>query len=448
MKPSKPSAKTRALVIFVSLLWPVVAFAGNGPQRNGTEPALVNDAIELLHRHYLRSLDDNELREHALKGMISSLDPHSTYIDERELEKMQADLSDRFGGVGMEVISNPGSLPKVIRAHVGTPAARAGIVAGDLIVSIDGHSMQSSNHTVLAAALRGSPGTTVRLTIRRGTNSRFVVTMVREIIKLHDVNSAMLPDGALYVRIKRFGAAAPAEFKNAIEQAGGLGGGRINALVVDLRGNPGGLLNSALGVAGSLLDGGPVAAMRGRDKEDDQAFDAPAKGDLLPGIPIVVLVNGFSASAAELVAGALQDRHRATILGTRTFGKGSVQALIPLKGHGALRITTALYYTPSGRSIQAEGIMPDVVMTVPKEQQAEGASLRHESDLHGAITNPDDATILHTANQPNAVRDGDGLPIKPELMGTSGDVQLKAALSYLHKIEASPRDLTDSAKGG
>jgi carboxyl-terminal processing protease len=258
------------------------------------------------------------------------------------------------------------------------------------------------------------------------------------------VKSKLEPDGIGYIRISQFGGDTSAGFKQAINDLNHQANGRIKGLVIDLRDDPGGLLSAAVDVSGDLLDGGTVVSIHGRQSRDDRTFSAPAHGDMLSGVPIAVLINGASASASEIVAGALQDRHRATIMGTQSFGKGSVQTVIPIEGHGAVRLTTALYYTPSGNSIQDKGIAPDVVVEAPKDQQIAGGALIRESALSGAFANPGPlnqgansapgpapgTTATPSAATP-AAKPVYSAPIKAELIGKPDDAQLKAALDRL-----------------
>ena len=326
----------------------------------------------------------------------------------------------------------------------GTPAAHAGLQPGDLIVGIDGGSAQGLDLSKVVRLLRGDPGTSVKLTIARGTEKPFDVSITRAIIQVDTVKSSLEPNGIGYVRISEFGGDTPRDFKQAVEKLKQDSGGKLKGLVLDLRNDPGGLLAAAVAVAGDFLDGGTVVTIKGRRSDDNHAFDASGNGDLIPNTPIVVLINGASASASEIVAGALQDRHRAKIMGTQSFGKGSVQTIIPLNGHGALRLTTALYYTPGGRSIQGQGITPDVVVEAPKDQQVAGAFMPHESALSGAFHNP--GSLLPKPKQEASTTEGApteaetySAPIKTQVIGTPEDAQLKAALGY---IEKSPGGVT------
>ena len=401
--------------------------------------AFIGGVIELVEHNYVRSVGAGQLTKEALKGMLTRLDPHSDYMDEEEFKQSQGSITGKFGGLGME-ISQQGGVPKVISPIDGTPAARAGLQPGDLIVSIDKQSTHGMDLTKAVSLLRGDPGTSVKLTISRGEQSPFEVTLTREIIRVQSVKSKLEANNIGYVRITEFANDTGKDFRKAIDDLRQKSGGRLRGLVLDLRNDPGGLLAAAVEVSGNLLDGGTVVSIRGRRPGDEQAYTAPAKGDMLPGTPIVVLVNGASASASEIVAGALQDRHRATIMGTQSFGKGSVQSIIPLRGHGAVRLTTALYYTPSGRSIQDEGISPDLIVEAPKEVQVAGGVILRESELHGALSNPGSLRQKSAAPDGKTVDERKGAhssPIKSELIGSAEDGQLKAALSHLEGVSSN-----------
>jgi len=399
--------------------------------------ALFDGVVQLVERGYVHQVNAHQLTKDALKGMLNRLDPHSDYMDEQEFKESQSNISGKFGGLGIE-ISEQGGVPKVISPIDGTPAAHAGLQPGDLIVAIDGQSAQGQSLDKVVRMLRGEPGTKVTITILRGNTKPFDVTIVRAIIQVQTVKSKLEPNGIGYVRITEFGETTPEDFNKAIDDLKRQAGGTLKGLVLDLRNDPGGLLTSAVAVAGNFLDGGTVVTIKGRNREDNHAYKGQPSGAIDAKLPVVVLINGASASASEIVAGALQDRHRGVIMGTTSFGKGSVQTIIPLNGHGALRLTTALYYTPGGRSIQGQGIAPDVVVEAPKEQQIAGAFLPSESTLAGAFTNPG------SLNQPPAKGDQskpaaaasskNSPPIKGELIGTDNDDQLKAALTRLQEM--------------
>ncbi len=396
--------------------------------------ALLAGVIQLVHRDYVHPVGEDELTKDALKGMLNRLDPHSDYMDEQEFKQSQADFAGRFGGLGIQISEQDG-VPKVISPIDGTPAAQAGIEPGDQIVLINHSSARGVPLNKVVGLLRGDPGSTVTITILRGKQEPFDVTITRQIIKVDSVKSKLEPDGIGYIRISQFGGDTSDGFKKAIDSLKHDTDGHLKGLVLDLRDDPGGLLSAAVDVAGDLLDGGLVVSIHGRQPKEDETFKAPASGDMLSGTPVVVLINGASASASEIVAGALQDHHRATVMGTQSFGKGSVQAVIPLKGHGAVRLTTALYYTPSGRSIQDVGIAPDVVVDAPKDQQISGGAFLRESALNGALANPgalNNAPGQATKAEAQA-KSAYSPPIKAELIGKPDDAQLKAALSYFDR---------------
>ncbi len=440
----------RSLAVLGVVAVPVVSALAL--QREQTAPAdldLIGGVIQLVQRAYVHPIPSDELTKDALKGMLNRLDPHSDYMDEKEFKDMQTDMSGQFGGLGMQITAQ-GGIPRIVSPIDGTPAARAKLEPGDLIIKVGAATTQGMSLRNVVDMLRGVPGTKVTITIMRGKDEPFDVTLTREIIKVASVKSEMKPDGVGYIRISQFGGdtadgftAALAKLKSDAKNDG------LKGLVIDLRNDPGGLLNAAVSVAGDLLDGGTVVSIRGRQADDQRVFSAPSKGDKLPGVPIVVLINGASASASEIVAGALQDRKRATVMGTTSFGKGSVQTVIPIKGHGAVRLTTALYYTPAGRSIQDEGIVPDVIEEAPKDQQISGGPLIRESALHGAIANPgklskSDATLAPTTpkiGEPtdDKTKSATSAPIKADLIGKPEDAQLNAALALVLKKDGAPK---------
>lgn len=429
----------------------VAAIAMQGTEPAAQDLALIAGVIQLVQRDYVHPVGSEELTKDALKGMLSRLDPHSDYMDAQELAQSQADIAGRFGGLGMQISEQDG-VPKIVSPIDGTPAARAGLEPGDTIVQIDHASMQGVGLRKVVSLLRGDPGSTVALTILRGKQQPFDVTLTREIIRVDSVQSKLEPDGIGYVRISQFGGDTADGFKKAIADLERAANGRLKGLVLDLRNDPGGLLTAAVDVAGDLLDGGSVVSIHGRQASEDQTFEVPTHGDMLSGTPVAVLINGASASASEIVAGALQDRHRATVMGTQSFGKGSVQTIVPLKGQGAVRLTTALYYTPSGRSIQGQGIAPDVVVEAPKDQQISGGPLLRESALHGAFANP--GSLNRTPGTggtqvpaPQA-QSAYSAPIRAELIGKPDDAQLKAALAHLDRIDMRKAQSLDRSQLG
>jgi carboxyl-terminal processing protease len=461
-----PKSRSRLLLVGVVLAGiGVLPLAGLVAAPRNSQPtklstsdlALIGGVIQLVQHDYVHPVDSATLTDDALKGLLNRLDPHSDYMNEQEFHETQADISGKFGGLGIQISSQNG-VPKVIAPIDGTPADKAGMQPGDLIVTIDGQSTQGMGLTKIVRLLRGDPGTKVTIAVLRGNKKPFDVTITRSIIQVASVKSKMLANNVGYVRVTEFGEDTASDFKKAVEKLKQESGG-LKGFVLDLRNDPGGLLSAAVSIGGDFLGAGTVVSIHGRNPNDDHVYKSSG-GELLTNVPVVTLINGASASASEIVAGALQDRKRATIMGTQSFGKGSVQTVIPLNGHGALRLTTALYYTPSGRSIQGQGIAPNVVVEAPKDQQVEGGLVLRESQLQGAFTNPGplngkpDATPAKPAVKTPAAPDGqtqqsgsgdDGKkfaeegrdsyspPIKNELIGTDKDAQLQAALDYLRK---------------
>ena len=392
---------------------------------------LIAGIMQEGQRDYVHPIQMDVLAKNALKGMLTRLDPHSDYLDEQEYRETQADISGKFGGIGIEISVEDG-VPKIIAPIDGTPAAKAHLEPGDLIVGIGGQSTQGMDSVKVINAIRGKPGSAVTLMISRGDKAPFSVTLQRDTIRAPSVTFQLEPEGFGYVRISQFMDDTPKNFKDAIETLKRRAGGQLKGLVLDLRNDPGGLLLSAVAVAGDFLQGRAVVTIRGRRSSDTQVLKSEARSDLLTGMPIVVLINAASASASEIVAGALQDHHRATVMGTQSYGKGSVQTVIPLKGRGALRLTTALYYTPNGRSIQDEGISPDVIVEAPKDAQIESGVPLSENALSGAIANP--GSLNGKSGATNATRSAAtpySPPMKPDIIGTPQDTQLKSAISYL-----------------
>jgi carboxyl-terminal processing protease len=358
--------------------------------------------------------------------MLTGLDPHSDFLTEREYQDMLDDSAGEFAGIGAE-LTRDDNHPVVLSPIDDTPAARAGIRPGDVILRINNRVTDGMSLKDVVDSLRGPADSKVEIIIGRKSVPPFPVTLTRAIIHVDSVKSALEPDGVGYIRITSFAETTQREVAKTIDDLKAKNHGQLQGLVLDLRNNPGGLLDQAVRVSGDFLNGGTTVSIRGRAPDDNRIFPAPANGDRLPNVPMVVLINGASASAAEIVAGALQDRKRAEVLGTQSFGKGSVQTIIPMEGHGALRLTTARYYTPNGRSIQGQGITPDRVVEQPKGQNAAEVDLVREADLPGALD-------TKTKNAADAVA-----PIRNETLieaaaiGTAKDYQLKAALDDLNK---------------
>ncbi len=340
---------------------------------------LFGDVFERVRADYVEKPDDSKLIESAINGMLAGLDPHSSYMDPKSFRDMQVQTRGEFGGLGIEVTMEDG-LVKVVAPIDDTPAAKAGVMANDIITKLDDEQVQGLTLNQAVDKMRGPVNTKIKLTIvRKGVDKPIEVTITRDIIRVKSVRSHAEGDDVGYIRITQFNEQTTDGLKDAINGLNSqLGADKIKGYVVDLRNNPGGLLDQAISVADTFLDKGEIVSTRGRNPEETQRFNA-RPGDMTHGKPVIVLINGGSASASEIVAGALQDHKRATLIGTRSFGKGSVQTIIPLgAGNGALRLTTARYYTPSGRSIQAKGIEPDieVLQDVP-------ASLKSDTDSKG-----------------------------------------------------------------
>ena len=348
---------------------------------------LFSDVLERTRADYVDAVTDEKLIESAINGMLSSLDPHSGYLNKKSFQDMQTQTKGEFGGLGIEVTQENG-LIKVVSPIDDTPAAKAGLQPNDLITHIDNKPVTELTLNEAVDHMRGTPGTKITLTIRRGgiSGQPFDVSLTRAVIKIQSVKWEVKNDVA-YIRVTTFNEQTQIGLDKALAEAEQKMGAKLSGYVLDLRNNPGGLLDQAVSVSGTFLEAGKeVVSTRGRHKEENQYFTAKG-GDRTHGKPMVVLINGGSASASEIVAGALQDHHRAILLGTKSFGKGSVQTIIPIAGAGAMRLTTARYYTPSGRSIQQLGIEPDIAVQPAKvEEVAQGHGIR-EADLRGALEN-------------------------------------------------------------
>ena len=423
------SAAATALALVVTGCQPVSA-DDSGAGMSASDLDLMQRTMREVQKSYVEPIKPGELTTGALKGMLTRLDPHSDYMDEREFRELMATTSGQFGGVGIEISMDDG-VPQVISAIEGTPAAAAGLNPGDRITKADGQALVGMDIEEVVRRLRGAPGTAVALTIVRSGRPAFDLKINRAVIKVNSVKASLQPGRVGYVRISTFDENTAAELRASIARLRQEAGGTLTGFVLDLRNDAGGLLDAAVEAAADFLDSGTVVSTRGRDPDENRVYEAAPNGDLIRGVPMVVLINGASASASEIVAGALQDDRRAAILGTRSFGKGSVQSIIPIENHGALRLTTALYYTPSGRSIQGQGISPDQTVPLPKDQQVPNAMVTYESDLYGSLKAT--GSLAPTkANQPAAPQAADH-PIIPSVLGTPQDAQLQAALDYLRK---------------
>jgi carboxyl-terminal processing protease len=347
--------------------------------------SIFGDVFERVRANYVEEPNEKDLVENAINGMLTSLDPHSSYMNAEDAADMRTQTKGEFGGLGIEVTMED-ELVKVITPMFGTPAEKAGVLAGDLIAEIDGEEVRGLTLQDAVDKMRGAVNTPIELTIlREGADKPMKITVIRDIIKIQAVRFRSENDVG-YLRVISFTEQTFDDLQDGIEKlTGEIGKDKLKGFVLDLRLNPGGLLDQAINVSDAFLDKGLIVSTRGRDDRDSRRYSA-RPGDLTGGKPLIVLVNGGSASASEIVAGALQDHRRATVVGTQSFGKGSVQTIIPLGESGALRLTTALYYTPAGVSIQGKGITPDILVsqTIPEELLGRDLS-RGESDLRGHI---------------------------------------------------------------
>lgn len=343
--------------------------------------SLFGDVFERVRSDYVEEVTDQDLVEAAINGMLTSLDPHSGYLPDDNFKKMQVQTTGRFGGLGIEVTMENGFV-KVVSPIDETPAAKAGLQPEDLIVTVDDVSLVGLTLAEAVEKLRGPVGSEIRIMVQRAQDEPFEVSIIRDEIKIKSVRSRLY-DTIGYVRITTFSEQTTPGLMNAVDDLYAETDGNLSGIVLDLRNNPGGLLNEAIRVSDAFLEEGEIVSTRGRDDSDIQHAYARA-GDITRGLPIVILINSGSASASEIVAGALKDHRRAILMGTRSFGKGSVQTIVPLPGHGAMRLTTARYFTPSGVSIQARGIEPDIEVVLARIEKVEGGPVREE-DLRGAL---------------------------------------------------------------
>lgn len=387
---------------------------------------LFGDVFERVRSDYVEQPDDSKLVEAAINGMLTSLDPHSSYMDAKSFQDMQVQTKGEFGGLGIEVTMEDNIL-KVVSPIDDSPASKAGVLSGDVITALDGDPVQGMTLQQAVDKMRGAVNTPITLKILRGgKGDPMDIKVVRDIIRVKSVRSKKLGDDIGYIRITQFTEQTFDGLKKSLDQLNkDIGEDKIKGYVIDLRNNPGGLLDQAIQVSDAFLERGEIVSTRGRSPDDVQRYTARS-GDLTNGKPVIVLVNGGSASASEIVAGALQDHKRATILGTRSFGKGSVQTIIPLQGNGALRLTTARYYTPSGRSIQAKGIEPEIVVqeNVPADLKGKDQT-NGEAGLKGHLANPGDDKSEEGGSSAYVPAD------------EKDDTQLQQAIDLLHGSQKS-----------
>src|SRR6476469_2010104 len=393
---------------------------------------LFGDVFERVRSDYVETPDDSKLVESAISGMLSGLDPHSSYMDAKSFRDMQVQTRGEFGGLGIEVTMEDG-LIKVVSPIDDTPASKAGIMANDIITTLDDEAVQGLTLNQAVEKMRGPVNTKIRLKIvRKGQDNPIEVTLVRDNIRVRSVRARTEGDDIGYIRITTFNEQTTEGLKREIANLSTQIGDKLKGYIIDLRNNPGGLLEEAVTVSDAFLERGEIVSTRGRNAEETQRYNAKP-GDLTKGKPLVVLINGGSASASEIVAGALQDHKRATVLGTRSFGKGSVQTIIPLGGNGAVRLTTARYYTPSGRSIQAKGIEPDVeiLQEVPDELKGKDET-KGEAGLRGHLMNGGEKDE----------RGGSSAYVPPD---PTKDKQLLAAYDFLRGVRKGAANTTSPA---
>jgi len=445
---------TTGRLSFLALLLGAVLGVSLGTQGDGVagskyeELATFNNVLSIVEKNYVESVDDKKLIEGAIQGMLASLDPHSNFLDADTFKEMQVETKGSFGGLGIEITVKDGYIT-VVSPIAGTPAYRVGIQPGDKIIKIEGKSTKNMSLVEAVKLMRGPKGSKINITVyREGMTKPEEFTIVRDVIHIESVKSRVLEDGYGYVKIASFQEKTDTDLEKAIADIRKKGD--VQGLVLDLRNNPGGLLDQAVKVSNVFLDGGLIVYTDGRVENQKMRFEA-TKGTKEVNYPMVVLVNGGSASASEIVAGALQDHRRALILGTKTFGKGSVQTIIPLEGGSGLRLTTAHYFTPNGHSIQAKGIIPDIVVEpveVKASEEPEGDQdvfMLREENLEGHLENPDAPTeSKEPAEKEQKTKE---TPVDPR--ATYGDpktdAQLARALELLkswHVFEALAKNET------
>ena len=397
---------------------------------------LFGDIFERIRAQYVEDVDEAALIEAAIDGMLTSLDPHSSYLSPDDAADMREATRGEFGGLGIEVTQEEGFI-KVVSPIDGTPAAEAGIASGDFITAVDGENLLGLTLDEAVELMRGPVGSEIIITVvREDVDQPFDVSIIRDTIKLTAVRSRVEGD-TVVLRINTFSdqtyPSLEEQLAEQVAEAGGIE--NVNGFVIDLRNNPGGLLNQAIAVSDAFLDAGEITSTRGRDPDDGQRWNA-REGDLAEGLPMVVLINGGSASASEIVAGALQDHRRAIVIGTNSFGKGSVQTVMPLRGDSAMRLTTARYYTPSGRSIQALGISPDIIVEQPRIDptaevvEEEERNTRSEADLRGSLSNDSLTEDEIEQIQADRMRAEDAAALREE------DYQLAYAIDILKGLSA------------
>ena len=395
------------------------------------------DVYARIKQDYVTEVDDTELLENAIRGMLAGLDPHSSYLDEEQFRELQIGTSGEFGGLGIEVGMENGFV-KVIAPIDDTPAERSGVKAGDLIIKLDENSVKGLTLEEAVKLMRGKKGSKINLTVvREGEDAPLVIEIIRDVIRVRSVRSRILEPGFGYVRISNFQSKTTRGLIDAIDSLKKKNSSQLQGLVLDLRNNPGGVLTGAVGVSDAFLNSNKLIVYTEGRVEDSELKYTASTGDALKGAPLVVLINQGSASASEIVAGAMQDHNRATILGTTSFGKGSVQTILPLKENAALKLTTARYYTPDGRSIQSQGIVPDVLLKVEgsEEQETNLFTGVKEADLSGHLENENKGEVQ--LREPKSV-----ITIPKATEGDTTDYALDEALKLLKDMAVSKKATT------
>ena len=425
--------------------WISASAQGTDPQQNYQLLTLFSNVMARIQEDYVEPVPGRKLIDNAMNGMLTGLDPHSSYMNEQQWHDMQTETSGHFGGIGLE-LTDKGGILQVVSPIDGTPAAVAGIRPGDLITAVNGKSLAGVSLSDAIDEMRGPPNTQLSLILKReGIEDPITLTLTRQIINIRSVTSQLINDIGV-IRISEFTEQTNPGVVAAMRGLRTASGGRLRGLVLDLRNDPGGLLSQAIAVSNDFLYSGSIVSTRGRHDDDDQSWSANLSKDISGGLPIVVLANNGTASAAEIVAGALQDNRRALVLGTQSFGKGSVQTLFPLQGNGAIRLTTARYYTPSGRSIQGVGITPNVVVEESRTPTPRFAP-EHEANLRHVLTNDGGTTPVSPppppADLPAVAQQIPRLPpvgwpkLDPTKPGT--DFQLQQGLVLVRGMAAGPQ---------
>ncbi len=439
-----------------ALLQPSALFAKTA-EAKASEPStyellnLFGEVFDRVRTDYVEPTTDDKLIESALNGMLTSLDPHSSYMNEKSFADMRIQTKGEFGGLGIEVTMENG-LVKVVSPIDDTPAARAGVKPNDLIAEIDGTAVMGLTLAEAVEKMRGPVGTSIKiLVVREGAKAPLTLSLKRDLIKIQSIKSRSEGDVA-YVRISSFAETTSDAMKAAFEKEKKTIGPKLKGLVLDLRNNPGGLLDQAVSVSDAFLNQGEIVSTRSRKPEESRRYNATA-GDIAADLPIVVLINEGSASASEIVAGALKDHKRAVVLGVKSFGKGSVQTVIPIEGHGAIRLTTARYYTPSGISIQAKGITPDIVVEQAKLEPLKSSITFSEASLKGHLDNdqaaeneaPKDEKKDDRLSFLKSVKKGDAKDGKDAKKEGADDYQLSRALDLIRALSIYQGTQTDAA---